>query len=987
MTSESIQFGTSNFIQANAGCGKTYALSGQYIALLLKGEDPACILASTFTRKAAAEIQERVFLRLLEALKNPSALKSQLPDFNINKKLLLETLDRLIRNLHKIQISTLDSFQSAITKLFAEELKLPFGWRIISSAEYELVTLDAISGLCSAIEADEMWFLVSTLKRGDGRRSISNTLLSALAFSLEGLDLASPGIWNWLQAQKPSAWPKEKFIEELIAIELPKTKAGAPNKNYLNAVQKISELLNASNHDGLLENGLLAAINEGSTDYSRAEIPSELISLGKKIFETSGAFSLAKLANANKIAGTLNNGFISELESLENRLGVLTFARITKKLLRLSDSLYSNEFYFRLDSQIKHLLLDEFQDTSLTQWILLKPLITEKLSDSTEDQSCFCVGDAKQSIYSWRGANAEIFNLIPKSWPDLNLGQLDTSYRSAPHIIEFINSVFAALSDREDLGDYRNSAEEWLSRFQKHKTVREDNGSEIYFEKVPEEFESENYLEKIFSRIAEWRRYNPESSVGILVRTNDQLGTIAEFAKSRKTDISSEGGKPLSSFSVINCLIAILKHLNNPHDKISRFLAEKSGLSKGLSFGALIEQVQALLEEKGLSETLKVLALNISSECSALELTAIDKLIQAAISFESSGSLRQVENFFRLVNATSIEESGLSQIKLMTMHKAKGLEFDLCVIADLSFKLTPDDKHDILIEEDPESLLPVRVSLPGNKGIRACSEELSRMAKSANNKEFHEALNILYVAISRARKDLFLFCPEKALTGSSFNSAKLCSSVIEPVLNDSLPELIGSVAETASAETLQPTFSNIQISENKLRGLASLSATSTTKQTFSQQENPEALELGTLVHFLFSKLKWIDELQSDLKGQLSSVNKNQQLVDKAINIFLSSLKLPSVYAVFDKSLWPDCEVLTEKPFIFREGNCLLEGRIDRLIVSPSQITIVDFKLGKKPEDSDKMAGYINQQEIYKKGASLLYPGRKVECQILFLADR
>jgi ATP-dependent helicase/nuclease subunit A len=981
-----IVFGESNLIQASAGSGKTYALSGQYIALLLLGEDPASILASTFTRKAAAEIQERVFIRLIKALNDPSDLQQQLKQIEINPEKILKVLNTLIANMHRLKISTLDGFQSSLTKLFAEELQLPLGWQIVPESKYRKLLAQAVSNLCSEIDPEQMSFLLSTLKRGNLSHSVNSSILSSLDFAVNDSDLSAKELWDWLKPIDAPSLASLNYIKKLSEVSLPLTKSGTTDKRFEIAVTNLIKLIQNSEVEKLLDHGIVQAMVCGNATYYKIQIPDALARLAIEIFESASKICLNSLSRANKTAQVLIHGLIAEIESIENSSGFLSFSSITKKLLKLSNSLFSDELYFRLDSKIKHLLLDEFQDTSLSQWQLLKPLIYEKLSDCSDSGSFFCVGDSKQSIYGWRGANSDVFDLIPKTWPDLNIGRLDTSYRSAPAIIEFVNALFASLLQNPSLEEFQPSAEKWLRKFTPHSTsLKSSPDSNVHFETIEADFDSEEYLTTVFAKILSWLKNKPGASIAILARNNDELSVLSEFAKSKGIELSSSGGKALDEFPIVNSVLALLSLILNSEDSISRFFLSSSAICTETSVDTLIIKTKESLFMKGLALTLQELSLPLYPMLSPFDKIALNSLIRLACEHTPIYVISDLKDFIKIAQSNKLEALSPSTIQAMTIHKSKGLEFDLVVLPNLGFSLKPDDKFKILKEEDPRTLLPIRASMPGSQALRQACPELLAMSQKARERGFEEALNLLYVAVTRPKTDLLLFATNKALESKSLTAAKLCAAVLQTSSSEKVSLVPDKQPQVPSEETSsQIKFQNL-LSDQRLRGLSTTSASSQNQV----QDQSRQIYIGLIMHSFFASTKYLEDVPAaeSLRLIANSICSDPEIVQYSIDKFHSFIAQPNVVAVLKRDPEQNLEIYTEKPFVFREGSKLLQGRIDRIIISDKQALIIDYKLGSMPlPDSEKMYSFKKQIRLYKKAAQLLFPVKEISAQIIFLAD-
>ena len=213
----------------------------------------------------------------------------------------------------------------------------------------------------------------------------------------------------------------------------------------------------------------------------------------------------------------------------------------------------TERFSFRLDHQIQHLLLDEFQDTSLGQWQVIRPFARAVTDNQENLRSFFCVGDMKQAIFGWRGGVAEIFDLVDRELANLEPSELMTSsYRSSQPVIDLINRVFLNV-DQYDCDDQviNEAIYNWSNWFSEHSTERDLPGYVSLEmaadcdpnEKFPEDRKDRSRNRKVVrltvKRVRELLRSIPgHHQIGVVVRTNKEVGQL--IAELQKQDIPSQ---------------------------------------------------------------------------------------------------------------------------------------------------------------------------------------------------------------------------------------------------------------------------------------------------------------------------------------------------------------------------------------------------------------------------------------------------------------
>jgi len=457
-------------VRASAGTGKTFRLTNRFIALLAAGEKPERILATTFTKKAAGEVQERLFLRLAESSiddKEASSLGSFIGDTGLNRDKAAELLGRLIHSQHRLRVCTLDSFFITIAKSFSQELGIPTNWELVEEIDDVALRLDALETVFSR-NLETLPELVRLLQKGDARSSLHRQIAADI-FELYGVFRGTNReTWDWLKVpQGLSPEVLKKQVKRLAEVELPLTKAGKPNSHWLKARDRDVVLLSkigVSVWQDFIKQGIAKAVVQQARFHS-VEVPTEIQEVYDPLIKHAKAILLGDLSRQTLATFAMLSLFEQSYETNKQLQGAFRFDDI--KSLLAEESLLGEleQVYFRLDSQIAHLLLDEFQDTSRVEWSVLEPIAEEVLSKSGLEYSFFCVGDVKQAIYGWRGGVSEIFDALSDRFEMLDEKTLDVSYRSSEAVIDCVNQVFSQIESNAALSDFQKSALRWNQGF------------------------------------------------------------------------------------------------------------------------------------------------------------------------------------------------------------------------------------------------------------------------------------------------------------------------------------------------------------------------------------------------------------------------------------------------------------------------------------------------------------------------------------------
>ncbi len=229
------------------------------------------------------------------------------------------------------------------------------------------------------------------------------------------------------------------------------------------------EAASESDWEKLVNGGFVKLFLEGKHTYYNKPVPSELEAVYAPVIEHVKAQLVNRIADQTEATWKLLDRFHRAYQQLKNDQRAFRFQDITQMLASAMQEMNQGQLAFRLDAGVGHLLLDEFQDTSLLQWTVLEPFA--KSSASEPRSSFFCVGDVKQAIYGWRGGVADLFASLDRQLENLTERELTRSYRSSQIVIDVVNEVFGKLSENTLMPKLPGVAEVWRKRFQTHSTA------------------------------------------------------------------------------------------------------------------------------------------------------------------------------------------------------------------------------------------------------------------------------------------------------------------------------------------------------------------------------------------------------------------------------------------------------------------------------------------------------------------------------------
>ncbi|KAA6224606.1 MULTISPECIES: RecB-like helicase [unclassified Campylobacter] len=691
-------------LEASAGSGKTFALSVRFVALILMGVKMNEILALTFTNKAAAQMKERIVNTFLNIEKDEKSAECAVLCELLNKyKAQLVAIrdslkeDFLRQNLH---ISTLDSFFSRLVRVFALNLGLMSDFDIVSEGSFDKNIF--INSLDDENLDSLAHYLIQTEDKNDKFFEFLNMLYNN-AFVEEIKELSFPNK-DALQ---------EKYLELRKFI----------NDRYLN-VKGYKNLTDQFQNENLnIKEFFTKAFIKNSTQYmEKCMQDSEFKAKREEFIEFANnyALNLREFKKAKLLK--LLQFYTYAKDKYFKANNILSFADIAKKAFELIQGEYKDMIYFRLDGRISHLLIDEFQDTSVIQYQIIKPIIAELVSGQgvKDFRSFFYVGDKKQSIYRFRGGKKELFDLVCNQFSQIQKENLKINYRSAKNIIDFVNEHF------------KNKYEFYIPQ------ELSSNAKEGFLEVVELSKEVE-FKQKSFEMILQ--KVNFLQINGILLNDicvlcwkNDDANSICEFLKENNIQAFTQGDIKLINKANVKILVEYAKYCIFGDEFYLHFLNEMLGFKpKKLRLDLAKSTIQTLFY------LIKNLRLRLD--------LALVQFIEYA---------RKKENILKLL-FEPCEETLKGEhnfgVNVMNVHKSKGLEFDNVILLDALSGNKPDDTS-LMLEYDINQGWCLEMS----DDIRKNTNEINyKNFKDKRDKEnLEEDINKLYVALTRARDSLII---------------------------------------------------------------------------------------------------------------------------------------------------------------------------------------------------------------------------------------
>lgn len=865
-------------VQAPAGSGKTRLLVHRYLVLLAQVTAPENIVAITFTKKATAEMRNRI----LAALFNPQGEDSDLFDLSEH---VLENDKKLEWNLaenpSRLRIQTIDAFAYEMVRRMPWSSRFGGTPELLEPGVARNLYREASRLALEHIEQNDEWseHCANIIKLADANFPRSQQLLAAMLEKrdrwMRGIGIESrealEGMWQELIEQQLSH-ATDSLPEDLQTEIAALAKFAAENPYEKNPNEDIGSCIElegfpASLCDALPQWRGLEAILLTSKKELRQKIT---VTIGFPKNFTEQKIRLEAVINtlvdfpefveAISIVSDLPSGNFSDTQwqTLQSLLAVLRLAvaklhvlftesnladyiEITQRAeSALGEPEQPSELALSTDHQIQHILMDEVQDTSSAHIALLEKLIRGWQAD--EGKTLFFVGDPMQSIYRFREAEVGNFLEIQKN----GLGSikpesitLQSNFRSSKFLVEWFNKIFSEVFPKEN--DVSESAVAYVESTTAFKSsLTNDVTLNPYFEDG-----DQSEADKIIDQISDELKINPQTTIGVLGRSRNALYEIADSLREHGRPYQAIELDDLSKRPAIQDLMSLTRGLIQLSDRIAWLsilhapwcgleLTDLTILAGDDHESTVIELIMdearvAKLSESGrkrlmkLSETLKPALAQRGRIPLSQNVYSAWISLQGPVLIESSDN-NDCENYFSLLNTLENEYSQITanilsaatqqrysqthddaQVQLLTIHKAKGLEFDVVILPRLNSRSRYNDLDLLRWTRLPQQLL-IAV-LPPNEVIEDKFYRYLGILES--RRQANELCRLLYVACTRARQKLHLYINLKLsnkneIAKPDFNSLwKLLQPPLEQEVMEKLPSLESSTPDAEPEETIK----------------------------------------------------------------------------------------------------------------------------------------------------------------------------------------
>ena len=1010
-------------ILANAGSGKTHTLVTRIIRLLAMGVKPRQIIALTFTRKAAGEFLTKLLQRLATAALDPGAAVqlSEAIGEHLDSANYLKLLGEVVQHLGRLQLTTLDSFFHRIVAAFPQGLGLPGIPSLLDTHAKELAANSSLRHALAKLTKQERDLLIQSLFERDEdtvRSSVSKELNSMCQEAHEFfLDHPEIGAWGhpsriWDGATNP--WEVLSHADRLSCIDIVERERGAPEFSA-DARKAWLQLQHLSR--GVAPNSGIAKI--------MASFPEWKSGAGKffhrKSYEISFEASVAAAALVGQYLHECTEYRLRETSAIHHLLshyeeeyeahvrgqGKLSFSDVTRLLQPVEDftgigrnsRTDSADLRLQLDERIDalfdHWLLDEFQDTSRSQYRALENILDEVISEAARggERSFFCVGDIKQAIYGWRQGDSRLFDELYdryKTGGGLERAMLNTSWRSSREILSTLNAVFGDL-DTTAISLPESVRQRWNAAWTHHLPGSAPGAMPGFFSwKSYDPSQEANLEDQVVELLRPMQSLLKKGlTIALLVRSGKEARQWQETLRHAGIEALSESTPPVGrdnpvaaalrsalSLSVHSGDLFALNHLSMEPLRGCFF---PSGDRDG-DLALLVRRSAELLAEGGFAAVTKwiteKLAPLMHDEFSKERTAALHRAARKA---DSSG-ITSVDDFLTLLE--SYEEQGRSAphaVQIMTIHKAKGLEYDMVLIPMAGSQKALDSLTSSALAEHQNARGETFLMKLPSEEIRNVpgNETLALAAQSKRFDGAFEELCVWYVALSRAKRALYVLSPEskKLDAGKCPNFPQLLKAGLEkmPEFSEESPEdTLLTLGDPAWYEKFQPrpaeTFRDLRPRTISIPPRApSLKKSSPSDSAHHVLRGDQAFlpnnatALGSEIHALFESIEWLPASLPDAASP------------EARDLMLPCLEHPSIQELFCRppghfTLW------REQCFDLVLGGEWISGCFDRVVIFRDtqgraiSADLIDFKTDQGGRGK-LIANYRPQMETYRLSLS------------------
>jgi ATP-dependent helicase/nuclease subunit A len=1077
----------STWLSANAGSGKTRVLTDRVARLLLNGVDPEKILCLTYTKAAASEMQNRLFKRLgewamlpeRELQKSLSGLGAGDTQTSDNLKDARTLFARAIETPGGLKVQTIHSFCASLLRRFPLEARVSPQFKEIEDRAADLLRAEIVDAMAEGPQASVVYDLAQHYTGEDlagltraivrQRDAFSPPLTIEAALDLFGLPVGfeiaalpaqviTPDLSDWVP-QTCDILRGQSATMVTLANTLGGIDVRSPTSDDL---QRLKDAFLKRKDGALIPEAKTGSVPTKNGAKALGPLTQDLHDLMERTAEAHGQELAWNAAHRTLALHRFAAAFLPRYEAEKQLRGWLDFDDLIRKARQLlTDPQVAAWVLYRIDGGIDHILVDEAQDTSPAQWDVIRKLAAEFSSGQgarpDTPRTVFVVGDKKQSIYSFQGADPREFDRMQAEFRDrieaaglaFQSRELRYSFRSSPAILRLVDRVF---TDQPDAGftsdsdhiafhsDLPGRVDLWP--VVERQDAAEDRKWSDPLDRCGPQHHSITLAHNIAAQIKAMiddkvlipdvekdtnrritRPVRPGDFLILVQRRSELFAEIIRACKSLNLDIAGADRLKVGAELAVRDLAALLSFLAMPDDSLSLATALKSPLL-GWSEQELFtlahrrtedhlwqalrtkrdqhpDTVDMLFDLRDMADFLRpydLIERILTRHKGRKKLLArlgpeaedgVNALLSQALAYEQT-SVPSLTGFLVWMQTDDLEikrqvDSGSDQIRVMTVHGAKGLESPIVILPDTG-------ERKLEVKDDV-------IDIDGHPVWKTRSAEMPPVMSTAIDQrkadEANERLRLLYVALTRAEKWLIVAAagdlPDSGDTWYQRVETALIEEGAAPLVMhggaglrlqhgswDDLPLVDIPISETPlsdlpeffSARARGPARPPETLSPSQLEGAKALPG----EQGLDEDA---AKTYGTEVHTVLEYLA--PRAPADWAAIASALTGHKRVSEDAAHEAIAVLQTPQLAFLFGP------ESLSEVDISARLGVHPMQGTIDRLIIEPDRILAVDFKTNRTvPQTAaDTPLGVLRQMGAYVHGLAQIFPDRRIETAIVW----
>ena len=1012
--------------KASAGTGKTYTLAAYYVGLLLSGEDYRSILAITFTNKATAEMNERILTYLyalsrgeekafLDRARAFMLRDADMPDAELARRAGV-CFERMLIDFDNVHVMTIDAFLQSLLSGLAGILQTSAGTsteldvkHVVKEAVDQLLTDDLTDEVLRIIE-QYSHYKYTQATSWDIRKDVCRLAENLYDEKAQLLDNEKKINFNAaFIAQRRKAieaiWlksPDVKRIEELLsrleACDLTVKNGSAivnAIKNIRTSIENPRSIDKSSDRFRGLTDNQISAIEEGKWKEVPAAAQEMILEATRLIRQSKTLYNTLSLTNERSHDLEL----MAPLQHIIQRnLTESNRALLAKTASVLSQALKEGDADFILEKagiRYHHILMDEFQDTSRLQWEVIKRLLMDVLA--SEGNTLLIVGDIKQSIYRWRNGDWHIMDGLSKELTKERINEQFTSltknFRSSEEVVRFNLSLFQHIIDSypQVISDADEEEQQLVARIYGegftpdqidsfYQSDKKKGGYVCFRTFEPGERKAdtqEMMIMEMFRTMEDLlhRGMNP-SDMLILLRAKTVIPLItrmhreldpAEFPQLTKVPMVSESSFLLGSSTAVTVVIAALRWIHDASDEVAKHQIERF-----IDKPDIIGQIRGSVRKdtplyEAVSELISLLLTNEEGCYEGSQTAYINCLLDNTREFVHTYGSR-IDDFLEYWEDTlkeqSIPSSSAGAIRIMSIHKSKGLQAQSVFIPFCDWAIeSPEDHLWCPIAEElaqGEDHVPISCgSAMADSAYKAAYEEELKSARV-------DSLNMLYVALTRAEDNLFIYTDKPI----EKHVGRFITDYIEEMAPGAENYETGAIRIASGAkkvkkeETKPFAFDDTEIVEeaelwtnsNQVRFVQSQEGALYTEYGEEAYRRTARMEEGILCHDIFAHLRKADELEGVLddfesRGMIHDTAQREDIKTLISSAWEGSAEMRDWFT----SPW---QLHLEEPIYIEKK----ELRPDRVMINPNtkEAIVLDYKFGHWEKTYiDQVRGYMH----------------------------